>query len=112
MNAGQIVGLVGGILGGILGLAGGIIGTYVGIKRTNGPRERAFIVRASVVCFICVLVYVGLQLYLPQPYKSFLWMPYTLFLVFGFRYWIRQQQTIRTDESAEPASGGAVAPQK
>ena len=47
MNPG-FIGLIGGIVGGIIGVAGGLLGTYFSIKNTNGPRERAFVIKASM----------------------------------------------------------------
>ena len=44
MEAGQ----VGGIVGDLGGLLGSVIGTY--FKNTNGPKERAFVLRCSVIC--------------------------------------------------------------
>ena len=43
------LGFVGGIIGGALGVLGGAIGTYFSIKNTSGPRERAFLIRISIV---------------------------------------------------------------
>ena len=54
-------GLVGGIAGGVIGLLGGIIGTYCSIKNTKSPRERAFMVKASVLCWIAILLFLSLM---------------------------------------------------
>ena len=34
-----------------MALIGGVVGTYFSIKNTNGPRERAFMIRASATCW-------------------------------------------------------------
>lgn len=39
-------GLIGAITGVTIGCIGGIIGTYCSIKNTNGPKEKAFMVKA------------------------------------------------------------------
>ena len=104
MNAGQTGGLVGGIVGGVLGLAGGIVGTYFSITRTNGPRERAFMIRSAVVCWVAILIFLGLLFALPTPYRWFMWIPYGIFLPLGIIYGNRRQQTIRQEESQNKAS--------
>ncbi len=96
MNAGWI----GGIAGGLIGLIGGIIGTYFSIKNTNGPRERAFMVKASVVSWIAIILFLGLMFALPNPYRHFLWIPYAILLPLGIVFGNRTQQRIRREESA------------
>jgi Ca2+/Na+ antiporter len=95
MNAGWI----GGIAGSVIGLIGGIIGTYFSIKNTNGPRERAFMVKAGIVCWIAILLFFGLMLALPSPYRYFLWIPYAILLSLGIVFGNRTQRRIRNEES-------------
>lgn len=95
MNAGWI----GGIAGGVIGLIGGIIGTYCSIKNTKGPRERAFMVKASVVCWTAIILFLGLMFALPNPYRYFLWIPYAILLPLGIVFGNRTQQKIRQEES-------------
>ena len=95
MNAGWI----GGIVGGVIGLIGGIIGTYFSIKNTNGPRERAFMVKAVIVCWIAIVLFLGLLFVLPTPYRYFVWIPYSILLPLGIRFGNRRQQQIRQEES-------------
>lgn len=104
MNPEQIGGWVGGILGGVLGIAGGIVGTYFSIKRTNGPRERAFMIRAAIVCWIAIFIFLGLLLALPNPYRWFMWIPYGVLLPLGIRYINRKQQQIRQEETKNQQS--------
>ena len=103
MNAGWI----GGIAGGVLGLLGGLVGTYFSIKNTNGPRERAFMVKAAAVCWVAILVFIGLLLALPNPYRWFLWIPYAVLLPLGINYGNRKQQRIRDEEVQGPSAGAA-----
>ncbi len=92
-------GAIGGIIGGIGGLAGGIIGTYCSIKNTNGRRERAFMIKASMVGWIAILVFLGLMFSLPNTYRYFLWIPYGILLPLAIVTGNRKQQKIRQEES-------------
>ena len=94
-------GLIGGILGGIIGLAGGVIGTYCSVKNVNGPRERAFMIRASAVCWLGGAIFLALLLLLPNPYRFFVWIPYGILLPLGIKYGNRKQQQIREKETPE-----------
>ena len=96
---GGTIGLMGGIAGSILGLAGGAIGTYFSIKRTNTPRERAFVIRCAMVTWIfLVLFLVGLFL-LPVSWKWMIWLPYAIFLPVGIRFMNRRQMQIQAEEA-------------
>lgn len=99
MTDGQMIGWAGGIVGSAIGLLGGIIGTYFSIKNTNGPRERAFMVKSSVVCWVAILIFLGLLFALPNPYRWFMWIPYTILLPIGIIYGNRKQLRIRQEES-------------
>ncbi len=97
------IGLLGGILGGLFGLAGGVFGTYCSIKNTNGPRERAFMIKAAVVCWIFVLAFLAALLLIPTWHKHLLWIPYTIVLVWGIRRLNERHLQIRQEESTEAA---------
>lgn len=75
--------LIGAILGGVLGVAGGAVGTYFSIRNTKGPMERAFMIKASVVTWVAVVLFVGLMFLLPSPYRYLLWIPYGILLPLG-----------------------------
>ena len=98
-------GTIGGIIGGLGGLAGGIIGTYFSIKNTSGPRERAFMIKASVIGWIAILVFLGIMFTLPNPYRYFLWIPYGILLPLGIVTGNRKQQRIREEESQDKSMG-------
>lgn len=104
MNIGVMWGWIGSIAGGIFGLAGGVIGTYFSIKNTNGPLERSFMIKSAVVCWIAILVFLGLLLGLPNPYRFFVWIPYSILLPLGIIFWNRKQQAIRQQESQNNTS--------
>jgi Ca2+/Na+ antiporter len=98
-------GLIGGLVGGGFGLLGGVIGTYASIKNTSGPRERAFMIRASIVGWIGVTMFlVGLML-LPRPFNFLLWLPYAIVLPLAILWCNRRQQAIRAEEAAASAAG-------
>ena len=99
MNTGAMWGWIGGITGSVLGITGGIIGTYFSIKNTNGPRERSFMVKAAIVCWIAALVFLALLFMLPNPYRWFMWIPYGILLPVGIIFGNRKQQEIRQEES-------------
>lgn len=99
MNDGAIWGWIGGIAGGVIGLAGGVVGTYFSINKTNGPRERSFMIKTAVICWIAILLFIGLLLTLPHTYQRFIWIPYAILLPLGINYTNRKQQAIRQEES-------------
>jgi len=93
-------GLVGGLVGGAIGLAGGIIGTVVSIRSTQGPRERAFLIRASAFFWTVGLLFIALLLFLPSPYKWFLWIPYPLIFL-TIPYGNRRLRELRALDEAD-----------
>ena len=92
------VGTVGGIIGGIIGLTGGAIGTYASIKNTEGPRERKFMVRAAIVAWVGITLFLVLLFVLPTPYRWLIWIPYGVALPLAIVSLNRKQQAIRSDE--------------
>ena len=100
MNAG----LVGGIVGGLLGLAGGLVGAWFSIRNTEGPRERAFMVRVSLAMWAGILLFLALLFALPHTYRWLAWIPYMVLLPLSIAHVNRRQQAIRTEESAAGAS--------
>jgi hypothetical protein len=102
--------VVGGILGAIGGLAGGILGTYFSIKNTNGPRERAFMIKASAIGWIAISVFLALMFALPNPYRNFLWIPYGFLLPWAIVTANRKQQEIRREESENESMQATRAP--
>jgi serine/threonine protein kinase len=107
-----LIGLIGGIVGGIIGVAGGLLGTYFSIKNTNGPRERAFVIKASIACWIFVLTFVFGMCLIPGLYKLFLIPIYVVGLVAGILLGNKKQAQIRLEESKKnPAAPVATATQ-
>jgi hypothetical protein len=91
-------GVVGGIIGCLIGLVGGIIGTYCSVKNTNGSRERAFMIKFVIVCWIAGFIFLGLLFALPNPYRWYLWIPYGILLPIGINCGNRRQKRIRQEE--------------
>ncbi len=93
------IGIVTGVTGGIIGVLGGAVGTFFSIKNTCGPRERAFMVRSAVVCWLGITLFLGLMFLLSNPYRFLLWIPYAILLPLAVVYGNRTQQRIRLEES-------------
>lgn len=107
MTTGTGAAWVGGIAGGLIGLAGAVFGTYLSVRNTHGPRERAFMIRAVAVIWVGGLAFLGLLLGLPDPYRWFAWLPYSVLLPLGIVYGNRRHQAIRQAESPAERRDGA-----
>ena len=92
------VGLVGGLIGGTIGVIGGAIGTYASISNTNSAAERAFMIKASVVVWVAIILFLILLLTLPKPYNFLMWIPYGIFLPLGI---IKMNKTVASIRAAE-----------
>ena len=106
MNAGQIGGIIGivvGSLGGVVGILGGVVGTFFSIKNTKSPRERAFMIQVSIVCWVFVLAFVLGMCLIPGFYKLLLVPFYVVGLVAGILLANRKQAKIRLEESNHTA---------
>lgn len=98
------IGLIGGIGGSVLGLTGGAIGTYCSIRNTAGPRERAFMIKAAVLAWVSVTMFLAALWFTPFPYRFLLWPPYLLLLPWAIRAGNRRQEQIRREEMADRAA--------
>ena len=76
-------GIIGGILGCILGVLGGVVGTYCSIKNTQSPAEKTFMIKASIVAWVAISIFLLLMFLLPNPYRFWLWVPYGILLPLG-----------------------------
>lgn len=106
MDTGPLIGLIGGVVGSAIGVTGGIIGTYYSIKNTKGPKERAFMQKASIVCWVAIGLFLGLMVLLPTPYRFLLWIPYGILLPLGIIFSNRTQQRIRKEEAPKQETQG------
>src|SRR5436305_5615293 len=89
------------ILGSAIGVAGGALGTYFSVRNTKGPRERSFMVRVALACWLLVLAFAAGIVLLPGWYKHLLAVPYVIVLLVGIRWCNRAQARIRKEESGE-----------
>lgn len=103
MTVGQWIGVIGAVSGVLIGLGGGIVGTLNSLRHANGPREKQFLIRASIVCWLSITIFIALLVFLPTPARMILWIPYALLLTQGINYWNRTQQKIRDEESQTSA---------
>ena len=99
MNPEAVVGIIGGSVGGGIGILGGAVGTYVGIKSAKSPRERAFMIKASIICWVFVLAFVLGMCLIPGLYKLWLVPIYVVGLVAGILLGNKKQAQIRLEES-------------
>ena len=99
----ETIGLIGAIVGSAVGVLGGVIGTYFSIKNTGEPRERAFVIKASVVCWIAVIAFVATMWLIPHPHRHWLWLPYAVLLPLDIFAGNRRQWQIRKEESGQRA---------
>jgi uncharacterized membrane protein YfcA len=97
----RTVGLIGGVVGGVLGVLGGVVGTYFSIKNTEGPRERAFMIRGAALTWVAVAAFLALLWLMPQLYRPLLWIPYMLLLPLAVRVGNRRQEQIRREEAPD-----------
>jgi hypothetical protein len=90
--------LVGAFGGAAIGVMGGLLGAYFGIKNTNGPRERAFVVRATFLLCLVIAAFMAALWLIPAPYNALTWLPYMIGLLLIGRAWNRRQARIRMEE--------------
>jgi hypothetical protein len=106
MNPGQIGGIIGivlGILGAVVGILGGVVGTYFGIKSAKSPRERAFAIKASIICWAFALAFVLGMCLIPGFFKLLLIPIYVVGLVSGILFVNKKQAQIRSEKSKHAA---------
>ncbi len=91
----EMVGWMGGGIGAVIGIIGALIGTYFTVKNTSSQAERAFVMKASVVCWVFTLSFVAAMLLIPSWHKHLLWIPYAVLLIVGIAFWNRTQARLR-----------------
>lgn len=105
MNWDSIGGWIGGIVGGLGGLAGAALGVWCSLRSCQGPRERAFVWKATLQCGVLVAALLAGLLWLPSSAGYWLFPLYAILLMFGIRHWSAAQARIRAAEAAERAAG-------
>ena len=91
--------LIGGIVGSVVGILGGLAGTYCSIRNTNGPLEKAFMIKASLICWLAVAILLLLMFMIPKPYNYLLWVPYGVLLPLAIIKSNKIQAEIRRKEN-------------
>lgn len=99
MNLGFIGGIIGAIIGAIIGLMGGAFGIYCSIKNTNGPKEKAFMIKISFWGVFGITLLLVLMFILPDYYRVFLWILYGIILPIAIIKGNKIQEKIRREES-------------
>lgn len=97
----QTAGTLGAWLGGGIGVLGGLVGTWFSIRNTQSPRERAFVIKASLICWALVIAFVASLLLIPTWHRHLLWIPYSLLLVWGIRRWNKMQLRIQNEDAGK-----------
>ena len=100
----ETIGLIGGVGGTVIGVLGGVVGTWCSIKNTNGPAEKAFMIRIATMMWIMIPLFLLLLFLLPQPWNQLIWIPYAFALAFMIRYCDKRQQAIRQAEVSQQAT--------
>jgi hypothetical protein len=88
-------------LGSLIGIAGGLVGTYFSIRNTRGPRERAFMIRAAILCWLLVTAFLAAYFLIPTWHRHLVVPLYGVLLVLGIRWCNRSQARIRQEEAAD-----------
>jgi hypothetical protein len=99
-------GIIGSVVGPLVGVAGGLIGTYVSIKNTKSARERAFAVRAAIVCWAGVSLFL-LGLFLWPQARGWIAMLYCVLFPLGIRFGNKKHMAIRREEETNAANHAA-----
>lgn len=86
---------IGGFVGAVVGILGGVAGTYISIKNTTGLEERAFVIKASIFCWVGVSLFLALLFTLPSSYRMYLWILYSILLPLGITTANRTQARIK-----------------
>jgi hypothetical protein len=91
------IGLVGGIVGSVIGCVGGFIGAYCSYKAAKGPRERRFVIWASIALVVLICSFL-VALFLAPQARAWIWTCYIILLSLGIRYLSRRQSKIQQEE--------------
>ncbi|MEX0727585.1 MAG: hypothetical protein WD065_15015 [Planctomycetaceae bacterium] len=92
---------IGAIGGSLIGILGGVFGTYCSIRNTQGPRERAFMIKAAICCWILVTAFLAGLFLIPKPYNLLLWVVYPILLTAGIMWCNKNQDRIRMEEAGQ-----------
>ena len=80
----------------VLTIAGWSALTYFAVRHTHGRRERRFVIRASIVCFLCIIAEATLEQFVIKGYLP----GFGAIMFFAFLLLRRRQLEIRREEDA------------
>jgi hypothetical protein len=92
--------LIAGWVGPALGLAGGLVGVYCSYRAARGPRERRFVIWASLAILAFILSFLVALFSVPRA-RVWILTTYIILLPLGIRYLNRKQNAIRRREQAD-----------
>ena len=93
------MGPIGIIIVGIIGLMGGVIGSYFSIRKTHGPKEKAYITKIVIAGWIGIIVFLALLSLTPPPYSMYLFVALTVILTITIIKGNKIQAKIRKEEA-------------
>ncbi len=102
---GQTAGLIGGIAGGVIGTLGGVLGTYVSLKNAKGSKERSVVIRAAVIVWLGVTLFLACLFLLPFPVRFLPWLFYGPLL-----YWYIKTTNTKLEQAKIEDAACAKAP--
>ncbi len=94
-----MLGWIGVVAASAIGLAGGAIGTNFGVNNTSGPRERMFMIKPAMICWVKLFVVFALPITLPNPHRWLVRIPCLVVLALRSTWRNRKQQSIRSEEA-------------
>lgn len=93
-------GVIGGLVGSLIGICGAVIGGYYSIRNTNGPKERKFMVRLTVIVAILVLMLLVVVFSVGNPRANWVMIPFFALVLPALIYFgNKRQRKIRAEES-------------
>ncbi len=83
----------------LITIAAGATATYRNVKRTHGPRERAFAIWANIVCWIFAFGFLLSIRFIPKSFLVLYSGISVVILIAGVTWWTARQRQIQEAES-------------
>ena len=84
----------------LIGFSVAMLGTYLVLKSTQGPLERAFIIRACSICWLGGILSVAGLFFIPAPWKFGMLIIYLLKVATSILRWRRRALELREQDTA------------
>ena len=95
------------VMAALIGICALIFGVVVGftssIKKANSPRERAFVIKGQIVCWLLALIFMLGIFLVPPSYKLFVGMVYVVGMMSAALFLKIKRARIRSEESKRAA---------